>query len=135
MIKSEMAVNAHASAETNEFVLNSLGLDAHEGHIQYMVIKSKYSNEEIYCALAGGHVTDSNINLSPVGTGAYEALCSIPGDEIAMYALSGDDEIMAEQIPDIIAQHKTGSRICFISDNLVERQPQILTAFALGNAA
>lgn len=134
MIKSEMAVNAHASAETNQFVLNSLGLEAHDGHIQYMVIKSKYSEEEIYCALAGGQVTDTDINLTPVGTGAYEALCSIPGDEVAMYALSDDDAIMAEQIPGIIAQHKTGSRICFISDNLVERQPQILTAFALDNA-
>ena len=135
MIKSEMAVNAQASAETNQFVLNSLGLEEHDGHIQYMVIKSKFSQEEIYCAIAGGQVTDTDINLTPVGTGAYEALCSIPGDDVAMYALSADDEVMAEQIPSIIAQHKTGSRLCFVSDNLVERQTQILSAFALDNAA
>jgi hypothetical protein len=134
MIKSEMAVNAHASAETNQFVLNSLGLAAHDGHIQYMVIKSKYSDEEIYCAIAGGEVTETDINLTPVGTGVYEALCSIPGDEIAMYALSDDDDIMAEQIPNLIAQHKTGSRLCFISDNLIARQKQIFDAFALENA-
>ena len=135
MLKSEVAVNAHASAETNQFVLNSLGLEAHEGHIQYMVIKSKYSEEEIYCALAGGQITDTDINLTPVGTGAYEALCSIPGDEVAMYALSDNDDIMAQQIPGIIEQHKTGSRICFISDNLVERQTQILSAFSMDDAA
>jgi len=135
MIKSEMAVNAQASAETNQFVLNSLGLDEHEGHIQYMVIKSKYSEEEIYCALAGGQVTDSDINLTPVGTGAYEALCSLPGDDVEMYALSDDDEIMSQQIPNIIAQHKTGSRLCFISNTLVERQTQIFNAFALDDAA
>jgi len=135
MIKSEMAVNAQASVETNEFVLNSLGLEEHDGHIQYMVIKSKFSQEEIYCAIAGGQVTDTDINLTPIGTGAYEALSSIPGDDIEMYELSADDDVMAEQIPNIISQHKTGSRICFVSDNLVEREEQILTAFALENAA
>ena len=135
MIKSEMAVDAHASAETNEFVLNSLGLENREGLIKYMVMKSKFSNEEIYCAIAGGKITDSDINLTPVGTGAYEALSSMPGEEIEMYALSNDDEVMKEQIPAIIAQHKTGSRICFISENIVERQTQILSAFALDDAA
>jgi len=135
MFKSEIAVNAHASAETNRLVLNSLGLDDHEGQVQYMVIKSEFSGEEIYCALAGGEIVDNDVNLTPVGTGAYEALCSLPGDEIAMYALSDDDSIMEQQIPGIMQQHKSGSRICFISDSLVERQTQIMRAFAMDDAS
>jgi len=131
MFRSEIAENAQASAETNQLVLNSLGLE-HDGHIQYMVIKSEFSGEEIYCALAGGEIIDNDINLTPVGTGAYEALCSIPGDEIELYALSDDDDIMAEQIPGIMQQHKSGSRLCFISDTLVERQAQIMRAFSMG---
>ncbi|MDP2560846.1 hypothetical protein [Psychrobium sp. 1_MG-2023] len=130
MFKSEMATNAHASAETNRLVLNSLGLDYQE-EVQYMVIKSEFSGEEIYCALAGGEIVENDINLTPVGTGAYEALCSIPGDEVQLYALSDDDEIMAQQIPGILEQQKTGSRLCFISSNLVERQQQIMKAFSM----
>lgn len=134
MFKSEIATNATASAETNQFVLNSLGL-THEDHIQYMVMKSEFAGQEIYCALAGGEIVDNDINLTPVGTGAYEALCSVPGDEVELYALSDDDEIMAQQVPGIIEQHQTGSRICFISSNLVERQAQIMKAFSLNKGA
>lgn len=134
MFKSEIAVHARASAETDQMVLNSLGLE-HEGHVQYMVIKSEFSGEEIYCALAGGEIVGHDINLTPVGTGAYEALDSIPGEEIALYALSEDDDIMAQQIPGIMEQHKTGDRICFISDTLVERQAQIMQAFAMDDAS
>lgn len=133
MFRSEIAVNARASAETDQLVLNSLGLE-HEGHVQYMVIKSEFSGEEIYCALAGGEIVDNDINLTPVGTGAYEALSSIPGEEIALYALSDDDDVMAQQIPGIMEQHKSGSRLCFISDSLVERQAQIMQAFAMDPA-
>jgi hypothetical protein len=133
MFKSEIAANARASVETDQMVLNSLGLE-HEGHVQYMVIKSEFSGEEIYCALAGGEIIDNDINLTPVGTGAYEALDSIPGEEIALYALSEDDDVLAQQIPGIMEQHKTGDRICFISDTLVERQSQIMAAFAMDNA-
>ncbi|WP_435274939.1 hypothetical protein ACMAZF_17080 [Psychrobium sp. nBUS_13] len=133
MFKSEIAANARASVETDQMVLNSLGLE-HEGHVQYMVIKSEFSGEEIYCALAGGEIIDNDINLTPVGTGAYEALDSIPGEEIALYALSEDDDVLAQQIPGIMGQHKTGDRICFISDTLVERQSQIMAAFAMDNA-
>lgn len=130
MFKSEIATNASASRETNQFVLNSLGL-SHQDDVQYMVLKSEFAGEEIYCALAGGEIVDNEINLTPVGTGAYEALCSVPGDEIELYALSDDDEIMAQQVPGIIEQHTTGSRLCFISSNLVERQAQIMKAFSL----
>lgn len=133
MFRSEIAVNARASAATDQLVLNSLGLE-HEGHVQYMVIKSEFSGEEIYCALAGGEIVDNDINLTPVGTGAYEALSSIPGEEIALYALSDDDDVMALQIPGIMEQHKSGSRLCFISDSLVERQAQIMQAFAMDPA-
>jgi len=134
MFKSEIATNATASIETNKFVLNSLGLGDSE-HIQYMVMKSEFSGQEIYCALAGGEIVNDDINLTPVGTGAYEALCSMPGDEIEMYALSDDDDIMAQQVPGIIEQHTNGSRLCFISSNLVERQSQIMKAFSLSHGA
>ncbi|NRA61410.1 MAG: hypothetical protein HRU25_10975 [Psychrobium sp.] len=130
MFKSEIATNATASQATNQLVLNSLGLE-HDGQVQYMVIKSEFSGEEIYCALAGGEIVDNDINLTPVGTGAYEALDSLPGEEIQLYALSDDDDIMAEQVPGIMAMQKTGSRLCFISSNLVERQTQIMKAFAM----
>ena len=133
MLKSEIVTNAAASAETNRLVLNSLGLE-HEGPIQYMVLKSQFSGQEMYCALVGGEIVGDDINLTPVGTGAYEALCSLPGDDIQMYALSDDDEIMAQQIPGILEQQKTGSRLCFISSNLVERQRQVMSAFALTKA-
>jgi len=134
MFKSEIATNATASNATNQLVLNSLGL-THEDHIQYMVMKSEIGGEQIYCALAGGEIIDNDINLTPVGTGAYEALCSVPGDEIELYALSDDDEIMAQQVPGILEQHASGSRLCFISSNLVERQAQIMKAFSLNAGA
>lgn len=134
MFKSEIATHAVASAATNQLVLNSLGL-THDDHIQYMVIKSEFAGQEIYCALAGGEIIDNDVNLTPVGTGAYEALCSIPGDDVELYALSDDDDVMAQQVPGILEQHTTGSRICFISSNLVERQTQIMKAFSLSKGA
>ncbi len=134
MFKSEIATNVTASPATNQFVLNSLGLE-HKDHVQYMVLKSEFAGQEIYCALAGGEIIDNDINLTPVGTGAYEALCSLPGEEVELYALSDDDEIMAQQVPGIIEQHTSGSRLCFISSNLVERQAQIMKAFSLNAGA
>ena len=133
MFKSEIVSHATASAETNQFVLESLGVE-HDGPVQYMVMKSEYAGERIYCALVGGEIVGNDVNLTPVGSGAYEALCSLPGDEITLYALSDDDEVMAQQVPEIIASHKTGARLCFISNNLVERQAQILRAFSLYSA-
>lgn len=130
MFKSEIATNAVASAETNRLVLASLGLE-HHGEIQYMVLKSEVDGQDVYCALAGGEIVDNDINLTPVGTGAYEALCSLPGDEIQMFALSDDDEVMAQQIPGILEQQRAGSRLCFISSNLVERQQQVMSAFGM----
>jgi len=130
MFKSEIVTNAAASAETNRLVLNSLGLE-HEGPIQYMVLKSEIAGEEIFSALVGGEIIGDDINLTPVGTGAYEALCSLPGEEIQLYALSDDDEVMAQQIPGILEQQRSGSRLCFISSSLVERQQQIMDAFSL----
>jgi hypothetical protein len=133
MFKSEIVTSAAASPETNRLVLASLGLQ-HEGPIQYMVLRSDFAGEEIYSALVGGEIVGDDINLTPVGTEAYEALCSLPGEEIQMYALSDDDEIMAQQIPGIMKLQKNGSRLCFISTNLVERQQQIMDAFSLTKA-
>lgn len=130
MFKSEIVTSAVATPETNRLVLDSLA-SGHQGPVQYMVLKSEYSGQEIYSALAGGEIVGDDINLTPVGTGAYEALSSLPGDEIQLFALSDNDEVMARQIPSILAQQKTGSRLCFISANLVERQQQIMNAFAL----
>lgn len=130
MFKSEIVTNAAATPETNRLVLASLGID-HNGPIQYMVLKSEFSGQEIYCALAGGEVVGNDVNLTPVGTGAYEALCSLPGDDIQLYALSDDDDIMAQQIPGILEQQTSGSRLCFISSSLVERQEQVMKAFAM----
>lgn len=133
MFKSQIVEHAAATPETNRLVVASLGLE-HQGPIQYMVLKSEFSGEQIYCALAGGDIVGNDINLTPVGTGAYEALCSLPGDEIQLFALSDDDEVMKQQIPGILEQQKTGSRLCFISSNLVERQQQIMNAFAMPTA-
>ena len=87
MFKSEIVTSAAVSAETNRLVLASLE-NEHQGPVQYMVIKIECSGQEIYCALAGGEIVGDDINLTPVGTGAYEALSSLPGDEIQMFALS-----------------------------------------------
>ncbi|MBT4522751.1 MAG: hypothetical protein HOC23_22355 [Halieaceae bacterium] len=133
MLKSELVSDATASDDTNQFVLESLGLE-HDGPVQYMLMRSEYADQIVVCALVGGEIIGNDLNLTPVGTGAYEALCLLPGDEVAMYALSDNDETMAQQIPNTIAEHKTGARLCFIGSNLVERQAQIFKAFALGDA-
>lgn len=130
MLNSEIITDISASPETNKLVLESFGLK-HAGHMQYMVMKSEINGEKIMCALAGGNIEGNDVNLTAIGTGAYEALDSLPGDEIQLYALSEDDDIMAEQIPGILEMQKTGSRLCFISDSLVERQQQIMKAFSL----
>lgn len=130
MLKSKILTDISASPATNQLVLKSLGLD-HSGPIQYMVMKSEIDGEEVLCALAGGKIVGNDINLTPTGTGAYEVLDSLPGEDIQLYALSDDDEVMALQIPSIIEKQKTGSRLCFISDSLVERQHQIMKAFSL----
>ena len=132
MLKSEIITDITASAETNKFVLESFGLE-HAGQMQYMVMKSEIDGEKIMCALAGGNIVGNDVNLTAIGTGAYEALDSLPGDDIQLYALSDDDDVMAQQIPGILETQKTGSRLCFISNSLVERQQQIMEAFSLPN--
>lgn len=130
MLKSEIITDITASPETNKFVLESFGLE-HAGQMQYMVMKSEIDGEKILCALAGGSIVGNDVNLTAIGTGAYEALDSLPGDDIQLYALSDDDDVMVEQIPSILEMQKTGSRLCFISNSLVERQQQIMKAFSL----
>lgn len=134
MLKSEIIKDITASPETNKFVLETFDIE-HAGQMQYMVMKSEIDGERIMCALAGGSIVGNDVNLTAIGTGAYEALDSLPGDDIQLYALSDDDDVMVQQIPGILKMQKTGSRLCFISDSLVARKQQIMKAFSLTDAA
>ena len=55
MLKSELVSDATASDDTNQFVLESLGLE-HDGPVQYMLMRSEYADQIVVCALVGGEL-------------------------------------------------------------------------------
>ena len=130
MYQSQMITDAVVSDETNVAVCTSLGLSP-QSPVQYMVFKTQLDDRSVTCCLAGGKVEGEEAHLTPVGTGAYEALQSISGNEIQVILLEDDDEAMKVQVSEIIANSTDGDRLCFISDKLVERQELLQSVFNL----
>ena len=130
MLKSQMLTDVFASDETNQLVCDSLGIQV-SGALHFMVFRTDIGDQSFHCALAGGTVEDDEVVLTPVGTGAYESLESIDGNEIELYVLPTEEAAIREEIPALLATHKNGDRLCFISEQLVERRPMLNEVFNL----
>lgn len=128
MYQSHLITDAAASDETNAIVAQCLGIK-HDGPVQYLVFKTDTGQQQLLCCLSGGTVQEGEVQLTPVGTGAYEALESQPGNDIQLYVLKDDEASLADQVNKILQLHVTGDRLCFISDRLVERQALLTQLF------
>ena len=130
MYQSQMITDAVVSDETNVAVCTSLGLSP-QSPIQYMVFQTQVGDKTYRCCFAGGTVDENNVNLTPIGSGAYEALQSLPGNDIQLFLLQDDEEALRSQVAEILDAHQDGDRLCFISDTLVERQALLSEIFSL----
>ena len=120
MISSELIANT-ASEECTSAVLNMLRLKAPEkGDVSYMVFDTQFEEKQLYCCWAGGQIVEQEIELTPIGVAAIEALSRVEADTregIELFVLTaGSAEALLAEIRAALAKVEDRSRVCFVGD-------------------
>ncbi|MBE0364927.1 hypothetical protein PULV_a3219 [Pseudoalteromonas ulvae UL12] len=132
-INSELMTGVTASPETNQEILTMLGMQEHQGDIQYHVYHTIADNKEVYCCLSGGVVENNEIMFTPVGLGAFEALTRIKPEQEQYFAeeLKIENGSIKAQIEEILAKVPDQSKVCFIGDMTGDLKESIAELFPL----
>lgn len=113
-----LVTNVTANPETNVAVLEMLEMDPSQ-NVQYHVYEVAYNDKKIYCCLSGGVIENNEIQFTPVGLGAFEAMTNIPAEnEFEYYAdeLNLNEGSITEQIMAIFEKVPNNARVCLIGD-------------------
>lgn len=128
-----LVTNVTANPDTNVAVLEMLEMDTNQ-NVQYHVYEVAYKEKKIFCCLSGGVIENNEIQFTPVGLGAFEAMTNIPADiEFEYYA----DEIntangsISEQIEAIFEKVPNNARVCLIGDITGELKSELSHYFKL----
>lgn len=108
-----------ANHDTNKVILDMLEMDErHE--LQYHVYEVAYGAKQIFCCLSGGEVENNEIQFTPVGLAAFEALTNVKSDGeveyFAEYISESNAENLAQQIEEVFDRVPNGARVCFVGD-------------------
>jgi hypothetical protein len=128
-----LVTNVTANQDTNIAVLEMLNMDVNQ-NVQYHVYEVAFEDKKIFCCLSGGFIEDNEIQFTPVGLGAFEAMTNIQTDtEFEYFA----DEInkangsIATQIEEIFARVPNNARVCLIGDIVGELKDELSKYFKL----
>ena len=127
-----LVTNVTANPETNAAVLEMLEMDSRHA-IQYHVYEVAYGEKKIYCCLSGGVIEDNEIQFTPVGLGAFEAMTNIEDDaEVEYFADAIDtDSSVADQLHQIFSKVPNNARVCLIGDITGALKAELATHFNL----
>ena len=128
-----LVTNVTANQDTNIAVLEMLKMDVNQD-VQYHVYEVAYEDKKIFCCLSGGVIEDNQIQFTPVGLGAFEAMTNIKTEaEFEYFA----DEInkangsISTQIEEIFARVPNNARVCLIGDITGELKDELSKYFKL----
>lgn len=112
-----LVTNVTANPETNAAVLEMLEMDVNQ-EVQYHVYEVAYGEKKIYCCLSGGVIEDNEIQFTPVGLGAFEAMTNIEDNDAVEYFADAIDtnSSVTEQLHQIFSKVPNNARVCLIGD-------------------
>lgn len=112
-----LVTNVTANPETNAAVLEMLEMDTSRD-VQYHVYEVAYNEKKIYCCLSGGIIENNEIQFTPVGLGAFEAMTNIEdGVEVEYFADAIDtNSSVTEQLHEIFSKVPNNARVCLVGD-------------------
>jgi hypothetical protein len=127
-----LITNVTANPETNAAVLEMLEMDASQD-VQYHVYEVAFGDKKIYCCLSGGVIENNEIQFTPVGLGAFEAMTNIDdGAEVEYFADFVDsNSSVTEQLNEIFSKVPNNARVCLVGDITGELKEQLATHFRL----
>ncbi len=128
-----LVTNVTANQDTNIAVLEMLEMDTTQ-KVQYHVYEVAFEDKKIFCCLSGGVIEDNEIQFTPIGLGAFEAMTNIEAEaEFEYFA----DEInkangeISEQIEQIFTRVPNNARVCLIGDITGELKEELSKYFKL----
>jgi len=112
-----LVTNVTANPETNAAVLEMLEMDTSRD-VQYHVYEVAFNEKKIYCCLSGGVIENNEIQFTPVGLGAFEAMTNIEdGTDIEYFADAIDtNSSVTEQLNEIFSKVPNNARVCLVGD-------------------
>ena len=127
-----LLTNVTANPETNAAVLEMLEMDTNQD-VQYHVYEVAFGDKKIYCCLSGGVIENNEIQFTPVGLGAFEAMTNIEdGADVEYFADFVDtNSSVTEQLNDIFTKVPSNARVCLVGDITGELKEQLATHFRL----
>ncbi|GAA0290904.1 hypothetical protein [Psychrosphaera haliotis] len=121
-----------ANKETNQAILEML--DINEAHdLQYHVYEVAFGDKQIFCCLSGGVIENNEIQFTPVGLAAFEALTNIKEMPEAEYFADfiNTEKNIAEQIETVFARVPNGAKVCFVGDITGELKEELSKFFTM----
>lgn len=127
-----LVTNVTANPETNVAVLEMLEMDTTQD-VQYHVYEVAFEGKKIFCCLSGGVVENNEIQFTPIGLGAFEAMTNIESEaEIEYFADAIDKNSSIEaQLKTIFGNVPNNARVCLVGDITGELKAELATHFKL----
>jgi len=116
--EQSLVTNVTANQDTNAAILEMLEL-AQDQVVQYHVYEVVYNDKRIYCCLSGGVIENNEIQFTPVGLGAFEAMTNISTEQAPEYfaeQILVQDGDVASQVEDVFGRVPNDARVCFVGD-------------------
>lgn len=128
-----LLTNVTANPETNMAVLEMLEMEPTQD-VQYHVYEVAFGDKKIFCCLSGGVIENNEIQFTPIGLGAFEAMTNISGETEAEYFadyISPEEGSVSDQLAEIFAKVPNNARVCLIGDITGELKQELAEHFRL----
>lgn len=127
-----LVTNVTANPETNVAVLEMLEMETTQD-VQYHVYEVAYEGKKIHCCLSGGVIENNEIQFTPVGLGAFEAMTNIEAaSDVEYFADFIDSESsIEEQLEVIFGNVPDNARVCLVGDITGELKAELANFFRL----
>lgn len=127
-----LVTNVTANPETNAAVLEMLEMDTTRD-VQYHVYEVAFGEKKIFCCLSGGIIENNEIQFTPIGLGAFEAMTNISDSEGVEYFADAIDtnSSVTEQLEEIFTKVPNNARVCLIGDITGELKAELADHFKL----
>lgn len=128
-----LVTNVTANQDTNMAVLAMLEMDVNQA-VQYHVYEVAFGDKMIFCCLSGGVIEDNEIQFTPIGLGAFEAMTNIETEvEFEYFAdeINKSNGSISDQIEEIFTRVPNNARVCLIGDITGELKDELSKYFKL----
>ncbi|WP_299270812.1 hypothetical protein [uncultured Psychrosphaera sp.] len=128
-----LVTNVTANQDTNMAVLAMLEMDVNQA-VQYHVYEVAFGDKMIFCCLSGGVIEDNEIQFTPIGLGAFEAMTNIKTEvEFEYFAdeINKSNGNISDQIEEIFTRVPNNARVCLIGDITGELKDELSKYFKL----